>query len=168
MEPPTIYLPAEAVEGVEQLLRAFQRLDRGRMPAKLVGLEPGQEVELSRELVVRAFATRHTIPSLGFLVWERRKKLKPEYQHLIGDDRSATCGSRASRSRPRSGSPRSPTWATPRPQGLDVLPGDLPGRDPDPGDDLRRPRRAASSRSTSTATPTSTTSSPAPIGSRTR
>ena len=46
MEPPTIYLPAEAVEGVEQLLRAFQRLDRGRMPARLVGLAPGQEVEV--------------------------------------------------------------------------------------------------------------------------
>lgn len=86
MEPPTIYLPAEAVEGVEMLLRAFQRLDRGRLPAKLVGLGPGQEVELSRELVVKAFATRHTVPSLGFLVWERRKKLKPEYHGLSGDE----------------------------------------------------------------------------------
>jgi ribonuclease Z len=86
MEPPTIYLPAEAVEGVEMLLRAFQRLDRGRLPAKLVGLEPGQEVELSRELVVKAFATKHTVPSLGFLVWERRKKLKPEYHGLSGDE----------------------------------------------------------------------------------
>jgi ribonuclease Z len=85
MEPPTIYLPAEAVEGVEALLRAFQRLDRGRMPATLIGLKPGDEVELSRELVVRAFATKHTIPSLGFLVWERRKKLKPEYQDLTGE-----------------------------------------------------------------------------------
>ncbi len=85
MEPPTIYLPAEAVEGVEALLRAFQRLDRGRMPANLIGLKPGDEVELSRELVVKAFATKHTIPSLGFLVWERRKKLKPEYQSLTGD-----------------------------------------------------------------------------------
>src|SRR5205809_3022818 len=65
MEPPTIYLPAEAVEGIELLLRAFQRLDRGRMPAKLIGLQPGDEVELSRELVVRAFATQHTLPSLG-------------------------------------------------------------------------------------------------------
>jgi ribonuclease Z len=86
MEPPTIYLPAEAVEGVEMFLRAVQRLDRGRLPAKLVGLEPGQEVELSRELVVQAFATRHTIPSLGYLVWERRKKLKPEYHGLGGDE----------------------------------------------------------------------------------
>jgi ribonuclease Z len=85
MEPPTIYLPAEAVEGVEQLLRAMQRLDRGRLPAKLIGLEPGDEVELSRELVVQAFATKHTIPSLGYLVWERRKKLKPAYHSLTGE-----------------------------------------------------------------------------------
>ena len=86
MEPPTIYLPAEAVEGVEALLRAFQRLDRGRMPARLVGMERDQEVELSRELVVRAFATRHTVPSLGYLIWERRKKLKPEYHQLSGEE----------------------------------------------------------------------------------
>ena len=85
MEPPTIYLPSVAVEGVEQLLRAFQKLDRGGMPARLVGVEPGTEVELSRELVVSIFPTRHTIPSIGFLVWERRKKLKPEYQELTGE-----------------------------------------------------------------------------------
>ena len=85
MEPPTIYLPAEAVDGVNLLLRAIQRLDRGRMPVELVGLKPGDEVELSRELVVKAFPTKHTIPSLGFLVWERRKKLKPEYHELTGE-----------------------------------------------------------------------------------
>ncbi len=86
MEPPTIYLPAEAVEPVQALLRAVQRLDRGRLPANLVGLEPGMEIELSRELVVSVFATKHTLPSLGYLVWERRKKLKPEYQDLQGTE----------------------------------------------------------------------------------
>ncbi len=85
MEPPTIYMPAEAVDNIEALLRAFQRLDRGRMPADLIGLKPGDEVEVSRELVVKAFATRHTLPSLGYLVWERRKKLKPEYHALTGE-----------------------------------------------------------------------------------
>jgi ribonuclease Z len=85
MEPPKIYLPAESVAGVELLLRAVQRLDRGRMPATLIGLAPGDEVELSRELVVKAFATTHTLTSLGYLVWERRKKLKPEYTQLTGE-----------------------------------------------------------------------------------
>ena len=85
MEPPTIYLPTDAVDPVHQLLRAVQRLDRGRLPAKLVGVAPGDEIQLSRELVVQAFPTRHTIPSLGYLVWERRKKLKPEFHNLTGE-----------------------------------------------------------------------------------
>jgi ribonuclease Z len=85
MEPPTVYVPAASVEDVRRLLMIMQRLDRGRMLVDLRGLEPGQEVELSREHVLTAFATTHTIPSLGFLVWDRRKKLKEEYHGLTGE-----------------------------------------------------------------------------------
>lgn len=85
MEPPTIYLPAEAVEDVRRLLLIMQRLDRGRMVCQLNGVTPGQEIELSREHVVTAFATTHTIPSLGYIVWERRHKLKEEFHGLPGD-----------------------------------------------------------------------------------
>ncbi len=63
----------------------LQRLDRGRMVCDLRGIEAGQEIELSREHVITAFPTAHTIPSLGYLVWERRRKLKEEYQGLPGD-----------------------------------------------------------------------------------
>ena len=85
MEPPVIYVPAPAVEDVRKLLLIMQRLDRGRQVCDLRGVEPGQEIALAREHVVTAFATTHTIPSLGFLVWERRNKLKEEYHGLPGD-----------------------------------------------------------------------------------
>ncbi|HMC64294.1 MAG TPA: MBL fold metallo-hydrolase [Gemmataceae bacterium] len=85
MEPPTIYLPAEAVEDVRRLLLVMQRLDRGRMICQLHGLTAGDEIELSREHVVTAFATSHTIPSLGYIAWDRRFKLKEEYLGLPGD-----------------------------------------------------------------------------------
>src|SRR6267142_4982644 len=85
MEPPTIYVPAEAVEDIRRLLLIFQRLDRGRMVCDLRGLTAGQEVELSREHLLTPFATTHTVPSLGYLVWERRMKLKDEYHGLSGD-----------------------------------------------------------------------------------
>ncbi len=85
MEPPTIYLPEEAVEDVQRLLRVFQRLDRGRLTCNLVGVKAGQEIDLSREHVVTAFATVHTIPSVGYIVWERRNKLKEEYIGLPGE-----------------------------------------------------------------------------------
>ncbi len=86
MDPPSIYVPAHAVQPIEHILHAFRRLDRGRMPCNLVGIEPGQEIALSRELVVTIHATQHTVPSLGFIVWERRRKLKREYQGLSGDE----------------------------------------------------------------------------------
>jgi ribonuclease Z len=84
MEPPTIYLPEVAIEPVQKILRQFTRLDRGRMPCELLPIEPGSEIELSREHVVTVSATKHTVPSMGFVVWERRRKLKSEYIGLSG------------------------------------------------------------------------------------
>jgi ribonuclease Z len=85
MSPPVIYMPAETIEPMQEILRQFIRLDRGRMPCDMRAIAAGDEVELSRELVVSAVATKHTVPSLGFIAWDRRRKLKPEYQELSGD-----------------------------------------------------------------------------------
>src|SRR5262249_16658594 len=52
MEPPTVYLPAYAVEDVKRLLLIMQRLDRGRQAVDLKGLAAGDEFALSREHVV--------------------------------------------------------------------------------------------------------------------
>src|SRR5262249_16925022 len=41
--------------------------------------------ELSRENIITAFATTHTIPSLGYVVQDRRFKLKEEYHGLAGE-----------------------------------------------------------------------------------
>ncbi|MFO0926465.1 MAG: MBL fold metallo-hydrolase [Gemmataceae bacterium] len=85
MEPPTVYVPAYAVDDLRKWLLIMQRLDRGRQVCDLRGVEPGDEIALSREHVVTVFATTHTIPSVGYIVWDRRNKLKEEYQGLPGD-----------------------------------------------------------------------------------
>ncbi len=85
MEPPTISVPEESIEPIEKLLRAVSRLDRGRLPCRLLPARPGDEIELSREHVVTVSATCHTLPSVGYVVWERRRKLKAEYHGLPGD-----------------------------------------------------------------------------------
>ncbi|NQT37123.1 MAG: metal-dependent hydrolase [Planctomycetes bacterium] len=85
MDPPTIYLPEGAIDPVRNILRQVSRLDRGRLPCNLIAAKPGDEIELSRESVVTVAATKHTVPSLGYVVWERRKKLKAEYQDLAGE-----------------------------------------------------------------------------------
>jgi ribonuclease Z len=85
MEPPVVYVPEESIDDIRRLLLIMQRLDRGRMVCRLNGLKPGDEVDLSRGNVITTFATTHTIPSLGYVVWDRRNKLKEEYRGLTGD-----------------------------------------------------------------------------------
>tara|TARA_E500000331_G_scaffold113462_1_gene110522 strand:- start:1305 stop:2144 length:840 start_codon:yes stop_codon:yes gene_type:complete len=84
MEPPTIYLPEVTIDSVKQILYHFTQLDRGKLPCRLLPIAAGNEIELSREYVVTVTPTKHSVPSFGFIVWERRKKLKAEYQSLSG------------------------------------------------------------------------------------
>ncbi len=86
MDPPTIYLPEAAVDPVEKILRQMSRLDRGRLPCRLVPTRPGDEITLSRELVVTVSATKHTLPSMGFVVWDCRRKLREEFHGLPGEE----------------------------------------------------------------------------------
>jgi ribonuclease Z len=86
MEPPRIYLPEMAIEPMHRILRSFSRMDRGRLPCELLAARPGEEIELSRETVVSVSPTVHTVPSLGFVVWHRRRKLRPEFQGLAGEE----------------------------------------------------------------------------------
>ncbi|NQU25744.1 MAG: metal-dependent hydrolase [Candidatus Nealsonbacteria bacterium] len=85
MDPPVIYMPEHVIEPMLRILRLFSRLDRGRLPCELRPAAPGDEIELSREHVVTVSATTHTVPSLGYVLWERRKKLKPEFLDLPGE-----------------------------------------------------------------------------------
>jgi ribonuclease Z len=85
MAPPTIYVPVSTIPALREILQQFTRLDRGRLPCELVGTSPGAEIELSRDLIVSVSETAHTVPSLGYVVWERRRKLMAQYRDLSGD-----------------------------------------------------------------------------------
>ena len=84
MEPPTIYLPGRAIGPLNDMLNAFTRLDRGKLPCKFIAVQPGDEIELNREYVVQVGKSEHTIPALSFLVWHRKNKLKEEFQGISG------------------------------------------------------------------------------------
>lgn len=84
--PPTIYAPAEVARGLPAALEGFSALHRWSLDCKVVGLEPGDEVQLRRDLWVRAFRTFHPVPSLGYLFFNRVQKLRAEYLDLPGDE----------------------------------------------------------------------------------
>lgn len=85
MEPPRVVVPLEMYEEVRRLLVVIQRLDRGRQLAELQGVRAGDEIELNRQHVVTVHEMSHTVPCRGYIVWERRKKLKEQYAGLSGE-----------------------------------------------------------------------------------
>jgi ribonuclease Z len=83
--PPAIYLPASVLDDTRRMLRAWRRLDGGRMRCELHGIEAGDEIDLGGNRLITAVPTSHPVPSLGYVVWERRQKLREEYQGLPGE-----------------------------------------------------------------------------------
>ncbi len=85
MAPPRLLMPAYMTKNVRKMLSSFESLDRGKMPCELIGLVAGDEFELSRELIVKTLRTTHTVTSMGYVIFERRNKLKAEFHGLPGE-----------------------------------------------------------------------------------
>ena len=80
----TILAPQNLLQPIREIINAWGRLDGNKIPAKLVGVKPGDEYQIKPNLFARVFPTKHSNGSVGFSVIEKRKKLKPEYTGLTG------------------------------------------------------------------------------------
>ena len=80
----TVVAPANLIGPMQDIIDAWARVDGNRIPAKLVGVKPGDEHQIKPNLFARVFPTKHSNGSVGFTVLEKRKKLKPEYVGLTG------------------------------------------------------------------------------------
>ena len=75
MKPPTYFMPEENVDAFGDLMAAWRRLDRAPLPCEVVGLAPGQVVDLGRGVWVKSFRAVHRVPTLGYALGTDRKKL---------------------------------------------------------------------------------------------
>lgn len=67
---------------VRSIMAAWVELEAQRTPFNVIPLEPEQQLEIKNHIFLRAFATKHTVPSLGYIVIEHRSKLRPQYVGL--------------------------------------------------------------------------------------
>ena len=75
-------VPANLIEPLEDLMRAWGRVEGHVPPHEFVPMEAGDDYEIRRNLLVRAFSSNHIPGSLGFAVIDVRKKLKAEYSGM--------------------------------------------------------------------------------------
>jgi len=87
--PLRVIMPAEIVESVLAALRAMSELQRWPLEIEAIGLRPGDEHPLRKDLLVRAVRTFHPVPSLGYVLVRRVPKLRPEFARLTGPEIAA-------------------------------------------------------------------------------
>jgi ribonuclease Z len=87
MAPASYYVPHQTLETFKGLAQAWRALENVREHHPLPRFEPmrpGDVVWLHRQLAAKAFLVNHTLPSLGYTLFDVRKKLKPEFQGRPG------------------------------------------------------------------------------------
>ena len=67
---------------IRDVMNAWVKLEGQRTPHNVVPLEHNGELEIKNHIYLRGFETVHTVASMGFVVVERRSKLKPEFIDL--------------------------------------------------------------------------------------
>ncbi|CAG8523176.1 6586_t:CDS:1 [Ambispora gerdemannii] len=102
--PPNIYLPNECVELVERYLNASQELtDYGeeynaRIRFYCAGVEKGDVLTIGGDqkekthvggYEIHVINMDHSVPCVGYMIYSKRKRLKPEYKDLTGQEIAA-------------------------------------------------------------------------------
>lgn len=79
---PRTFLPAEIETDIREGVEAFSRGQHRRLELPLVPVKPGDEHQLAGDLHLRVFRTRHSVPSVGYLLFRKVQKLRPEFLDL--------------------------------------------------------------------------------------
>ncbi|MHC4444289.1 MAG: MBL fold metallo-hydrolase [Planctomycetota bacterium] len=82
--PGTVLVQHQLVPAIEDLMQVWGRIEGHISPYNIVGVDQDEDFTLNRNLIIRPFRVCHPGPTLGFSAIEVRKKLKPEYSDLSG------------------------------------------------------------------------------------
>ncbi len=80
-----ILCDSRIASSINRMMSGYVDLEQQRTPYELIPLLPEQPYEIKNNIFIKGFETEHTCPSLGYIVFEKRTKLKPEFLELPQD-----------------------------------------------------------------------------------
>lgn len=84
--PAVVYMPHEAIEPFQRMMKIWHEIDQYEYKFQFREAVPGEAIPLKGEYFFRTFPTYHRVPSQGYTVFRRRKRLKPEFLGLAARD----------------------------------------------------------------------------------
>jgi ribonuclease Z len=89
LSPPRYLVPEENLAAFHDLFAAWRRLDHSTLPCEVVGVRPGDRVELGAGRWAQVFRAIHRVPTLGYALCRTNRKLRPELQGAPGPEIAA-------------------------------------------------------------------------------
>ncbi len=74
-----IMLPASTLESVDIILKEWMKIEGFQFSYNLIPAEAGMTYDLSDQWRLRSFPTTHRVPSFGYILYRKKKKLKAEF-----------------------------------------------------------------------------------------
>jgi len=84
--PGCVLAPVRLEEPIRKLLQVWGEIEGHVSPARIIPMQPGDEFEIRRGLIARAFRLNHGVPALGYTIIDRRLKLRPEFTDKTGPE----------------------------------------------------------------------------------
>ncbi|RZA07058.1 MAG: MBL fold metallo-hydrolase [Proteobacteria bacterium] len=75
-----IYTPPSLAEPLGKIIRLWQEIDQHEYRYRLEGVAPGTLTEIDKHFAFKPFRTVHRVESQGYLIYQRKKRLKEEFR----------------------------------------------------------------------------------------
>ena len=75
----SIICSTEIAPDIRRMMDGFVSLERQTTPYNLIELKPEEEFEIKNNIVIRSFDVEHTCPASGYVIVEKRSKLREEF-----------------------------------------------------------------------------------------
>ncbi|EPG64628.1 MBL fold metallo-hydrolase [Leptospira wolffii] len=82
LNPPKIYLPEELESPMREILSLYSKVEDFPYKYEMKGTPEGEEFPLDPYHSFKAWKTFHRVASQGYTIYEKRKRLKPEFQGI--------------------------------------------------------------------------------------
>lgn len=84
LPPAEVYVPSDIYEPIDEILKLWQKIEQYKSEYILYPVEHNKIYSIYGNYYFQAVKSYHRIPSNGYVILEKRKKLKEEYKNLPG------------------------------------------------------------------------------------
>lgn len=80
--PPEFFMPKSMLDPLTRILEAWSEIEGYKYDLRFQAIDENSRIELNPQAFIRPFRTKHRVESFGYCLYQRKSKLKKEYQGL--------------------------------------------------------------------------------------